>query len=505
MKKFNPASLQLIATFGIGLINLICYWFLLAAGALPQQMSLFFKLQAILGIAYFLILYLIEKLPPQASAHNAIFFKKMEMWILSAILAFALAYRIILLFDYPYLTDDIFRYIWDGRVWSHGINPFRFAPADPALIPIRDAIIYPQVNHPHIPTIYAPVLQLIFRMVASISPSIFAFKLSVVVFDCGTIFLLLLLLKHWQFALRRVIIYAWNPLVIIEIAGSSHLDGIGVFFLLLGFYLFEKRHTIFSGIAFAAAIMVKFVPILLLPFIVRKKNRNWTIIFLGSVTVTILLGYTPFLNAGEALFKAMFIYADKWRFNDSIFYLIFNALDLALPDAVVKIYVHSKGMMPDAETMRTMRTDLILIASKGLTGVMFCYVLACLFRCKAWKFSGQFTPDLLRIWIIIFGTLCILSPTLHPWYLIWILPLMVFEREKSWLVLSVSILWSYEIISRYAESGVWQESGWIKLAVFVPFYGVLIFEITRQWAYFSGLLRAGLPDRWRLDRKNAGK
>ena len=495
MKHRDAGSLQLIVITFIGLINLFGYAQFSAMGDFRQHMAYFYVLQAVLTAGYFFILLPDKKTDLRISATNAGQFNNRDIRILILILAFAAAYRIIMLFDYPYLTDDIFRYIWDGRVWGHGINPYRFPPADPALAPLRDAYIYPQVNHPHIPTIYAPLLQLLFRITAAVSPGIFAFKVMVVIFDCGTIWLLLLLLRHWQIPRQRIIIYAWNPLAIIEIAGSGHLDGIGIFFLLLAIYLLQKRQAMLSGLGLAMAILVKFVPLLLLPFAIKNRSTRWKLLFISASGLLILFAYTPFLHAGLSIFKAMFVYADKWRFNDSIFNLIFNFFDAILPEAAVKFYIHSKGMIPDLQSIRTMRTDLILLLSKGLAGVILLYIFACLYRWHNQTGRPMHERTLLRIWMIIFGAMCILSPTLHPWYLLWILPLTVFEREKAWLVLSITILWSYEIVFRFAATGIWEENGWVKLAVFLPFYAVLIFEIFRRKDIFTGILRSGLRRR----------
>ncbi len=501
MKNDRPFSIQFIALRVAGLINLICYFQIAGAGDLRQKMPFFFTVHAVLAASFLFIVILTHKkgslkLSSSTASLNQIF---TNSWIL--IIAFATVYRVALLFDYLYLTDDIFRYIWDGRVWGHGINPYLYPPAHPALSPVRDVFVFPQVNHPFIPTIYAPLLQILFRVTATISSSLLAFKLLVVFFDLANIGLILILLKRWNLPLHRVVIYAWNPLVIIETAGSGHIDGIGVFFLLLALYFFEKRKAMLTGFTFGLAILVKFVPLFLIPFALHQGKWRRQIAITLALALTLVIGYSPFLDAGTALFKAMFIYADKWRFNDSIFYLVYEFIDVALPDTAVKLYIHAKDMLPDAETMRSLRVDLVLLLSKGFVGMIFLYLLVSLFL--SLRTAGTICArKLLRIWLIIFGALCLLTPTLHPWYLLWILPVTVFMRGKAWLVLSITILWSYEIIFRYAADGIWRENGWVKLAIFLPFYFILFYETGQQRHILYSILRCCLPQNWMRRSEN---
>ncbi|KAA3613714.1 MAG: DUF2029 domain-containing protein [Calditrichaeota bacterium] len=491
----NPIfSNRLIIIFATGLVNLLCYFQIGQMGDLRQHMPVFFLRHFILAGAFLFLVFYLRKTEFSLAAGQANKSENNSQCLLILILSYSIIYRILVLFDYPFLTDDIFRYIWDGRVWGAGINPFLYAPNDPALFPVHDTVIYPHVNHPHIPTIYAPVLQILFRITAGISASILAFKILVTIFDLAVITIFLHFLARWKFPQIWILIYAWNPLVIIETSGSGHIDGIGVFFLLLSLLLFEKKKEIFSSIVLGLAILVKFIPLIIFPFTLLAKSRRQQLTMTATLAAILLLGYAPFLDAGTALFKAMFIYAEKWRFNDSIFFIIYEISDFIIPESLVKTYIQFKNLTVNAETLLTFRQDLILLISKGVLGVFFLYLIVSLYR---WlQKSGEITSrKLMKVWFVLFGSLCLITPTLHPWYLLWILPITIFHREKAWLVLSLTIVWSYEIVARYATTGIWQESGWIKLAVFTPFYALLLYEIWQHRVTIVAILKAGIPAR----------
>ncbi len=142
-------------------------------------------------------------------------------------LVFGLVFRITMLITEPSLSDDVYRYIWDGKVASHGINPFQHPPNADTLQTLRDSQYYPKINHREISTIYPPVSQMVFSVVYKIKPTVFAFKVVFLLFDLLTIAALLLLLRSLRLSLNRSLLYVWNPLIIVEFSGNAHADIIG--------------------------------------------------------------------------------------------------------------------------------------------------------------------------------------------------------------------------------------------------------------------------------------
>jgi len=157
-------------------------------------------------------------------------------------LIFAALFRISILFSPPYLSDDLYRYVWDGRVQSAGINPYRYIPADESLVKLRDDKIYPNINRrEYARTIYPPVAEGVFLLITRISESVTWMKAAMVGFEAIAVWALIQLLVSFGFARQRVLIYAWHPLVVWEFAGSGHLDAMVIAFIALALLAHRKR------------------------------------------------------------------------------------------------------------------------------------------------------------------------------------------------------------------------------------------------------------------------
>src|SRR5215468_5576634 len=147
------------------------------------------------------------------------------------VLIFATVFRLSILFAPPYLSTDIYRYIWDGRVQAAGINPYRYAPADKALAPLRDKAIYPAINRrEYAHTIYPPLAQFIYLAVTRVSEMVTWMKAALVGFEAVTLWALAALLASFGLPRQRVLLYAWHPLIVWEIAGSGHVDAAAIAF-----------------------------------------------------------------------------------------------------------------------------------------------------------------------------------------------------------------------------------------------------------------------------------
>ncbi len=194
----------------------------------------------------------------------------------------------------PFLSSDLYRYVWDGRVQRAGINPYRFIPADPALARLRDRAIYPHVNRrEYAPTIYPPAAQLLFRAVASVSQTPLAMKSAAVLMECLAIACLVSTLRHAGLPTARVLLYAWNPLAAWTFAGNGHVDAAAIGLLALALLLRVRGRDGWAGVALGAAVLVKFIPAAVVPAFWRSRWR-----FPAALVATLLLLYLPFLDAG---------------------------------------------------------------------------------------------------------------------------------------------------------------------------------------------------------------
>src|SRR5689334_10598199 len=210
-------------------------------------------------------------------------------------LVFAAFFRISILFSPPYLSDDIYRYVWDGRVQAAGINPYRYIPADEALAPLRDEKIYPNMNRRDTAhTIYPPVAEAFFLLVTRFSESVTWMKAAMIGFEAVGIWALIQLLTSFGFARQRVLIYAWHPLAIWEFAGSGHLDAMAVAFIALALLAHRKDADTWTGVLLACATCVKLFPIVLFPALYKRGSWKMPVAFV----VTVLIAYLPYLSVG---------------------------------------------------------------------------------------------------------------------------------------------------------------------------------------------------------------
>src|SRR5579859_3655750 len=221
-------------------------------------------------------------------------------WIeLGIILLGALIFRIMLLPLPPGLSHDSWRYLWDARVLLHGYSPYVYAPSDKVLLPLRDSLLYTNSRFRNVPTIYPPGAEAIYVLSYLLAPSnLFFLKGIFIVFDMVTCGALALLLARRGLDPRRVIIYAWCPLPVVEFAIQGHMDVITLMFMILAVlcagFSWRGSRTL-TGFLIGMATLTKIYPIFLLVVIMRR--RDWPLLF--TCLATIIVGYIPFLVLGH--------------------------------------------------------------------------------------------------------------------------------------------------------------------------------------------------------------
>ena len=252
---------------------------------------------------------------------------------LALVLAVAVAMRLIALAGPPFLSTDLYRYIWDGRVQSAGFNPYVLPPADPALRSLRDGVVYPRINRVETArTIYPPVAELLFRAVAAVSETPLAMKLAMLGFDLLAIAVLLRLLALAGLERSRVLIYAWNPLAVWEFAGNAHVDAALVGFLALAMLAHAAGRRAWTGAALAAAVLIKFFPAALFPaFWRRAARRDWQMP--AAMAAVIVGAYALFIDAGSNIlgFLPGYVAEENLESGGGIFWIDGLAQLMALP------------------------------------------------------------------------------------------------------------------------------------------------------------------------------
>jgi hypothetical protein len=313
-------------------------------------------------------------------------------------LLLAVLWQIPFLLKAPGSDDDIHRYLWDGRVQRLGYNPYVVVPSDPALAGLHTPETR-TLNNPDVPSPYPAGAQLFFRGVTAMHESIFALKLAFVFCGWAIVLVLLDILRCSGEGAHWVLAYAWNPLLATEVAGSSHIDIVGVLLVLVSAAALGRRWRTVGALALGLAVAVKLLPIVLLPLYWRRvRGRDAT---LAAVVVGLL--YVPFFKHGRIPIGSLGTYMQRFRFNDPVFAMLER---VAAPELVVGLAV--------------------------LVGFVTAFWLRS--KTSAWS-SDAFA------WPMAATLVC--APVVYPWYLLWLLP---FVRSASTVPL---ILWTVSIIPTY--------------------------------------------------------
>jgi alpha-1,6-mannosyltransferase len=338
--------------------------------------------------------------------------------VVAIALAFSAVWHVVFLLKPPGVDDDIHRYVWDGRVQRLGYNPYMLVPNDPKVAGLHTSETH-TLNHPDLPSPYPPGAQLFFRAVTAIHESVFALKVAFVLCDLVIVFVLLDVLRRIHKGAHWVLTFAWNPLLAIEVAGSGHIDIVGVLLLLVSAAALLRRWRAVAAVTFGLAVAVKFLPIVLLPlYWKRVRVRD---IALAAIVAGIL--YFPFLDHGRIPLGSLGTYVQNFRFNDPIF----ATLEQMISPQVAAGLALLAGFLV-AIWMRRRFSDL--------SADSFAWPMAATLFC---------------------------APVAYPWYLLWLLP---FLRSTSTLPIA---LWTMSIIPTYyvwhlrTLGRPWLVPGWIML------------------------------------------
>jgi hypothetical protein len=323
------------------------------------------------------------------------------------LLGIAAVVRLGVLLAPPYLSDDVNRYVWDGRVAAAGVNPYRYVPVDPHLEALRDDTIFPNVNRStYAPTIYPPVAEYIFFIATRVSESLTWMKATMVAFELAGVALLLRLLILFELPRERIIIYAWHPLTLWEFAGSGHVDAAVVTFVVLALWARRREAAWLTGIALAAASLVKFFPAIIFPALYRR----WDWKMPAAAAATVLAAYLPFLGAGSGVFGFLPGYVREEGLNSGSGFFLWNLLTSVAPplgELGVVIY------LPLAAAAIASLAIYVLLRDKTAD------------HCIAAAAALALAATLL------------LSPH-YPWYFVWIVPFLCFAPYPSVLYLTIA-------------------------------------------------------------------
>jgi alpha-1,6-mannosyltransferase len=378
------------------------------------------------------------------------------------ILAFACLFRATLFLATPVLSHDIERYLWDGRVLLSGHNPYADPPAAESLAGLRDGR-YERMDHIEVGTIYPPVAQLLFAAGAALGPGVLGIKAALIFADLLTMALLRRLLRMRGLPPGRLLLYAWNPLAVVEVAWSGHLEPAGVACVLIAAAGIIQKRDLRATLALTIAGLVKVLPFaLFLPLLRSLRARA-----LLLAPIVVAAAFWPFRSAGPDLFDGLGTYAGRWAANESLFGLVRAATVRLDPTPVLKgAIAFLRTRVPRSEPLDLLYPyvypEHLARAACALAALVFAVLLL----------RRRVEP--LRALYLMTGALLLLSPTLHPWYLLWILPWLCLFPSRAWLLLSGLVVLAYANIGS-AGSGH-DPHPWVRAAEYVPFYALLALD-----------------------------
>ncbi len=343
------------------------------------------------------------------------------------IVAGAILFRAAALAGEPALSDDLYRYLWDGRVQAAGIHPYRHAPLDEALEPLRDDQVWPRINHPELPTIYPPHAQAFFALLALSGAGVLGFRLAFVGLDLVLVWSLHLALRRAGAPQERLVLYAWNPLAVVEIAGSGHLEPLGVLPLVFAALAASHSRHIAAGAALGVASGAKLAPGVLLPSLVRRCGRGALLAWVLAVGALAL----PYAVWGDAVGAGLWAYAARWERNGLVYgalRALFEACDSgrSLGAALAALEAGAPWLpLPWGWLYEAVWPTRLARLSAGGAAVLWIGWLA-------WRGPRS----IWREWRLALGGLVLCSPTVHPWYWLWVLPFAARDASVFWLGLA---------------------------------------------------------------------
>ncbi len=377
----------------------------------------------------------------------------------------AILFRLLFLFAIPNLSQDFYRFIWDGRMILEGMNPYLYTPdsfVQNGKLPIAQAQeLYNgmgALSSSHF-TNYPPINQLCFVLAnlfpgKSILSSIIGLRLIIIAADIGTLYFGKKLLERLKLPSNRILWYILNPFIIIELTGNLHFEGVMIFFLVWSLYLLHSGKWKWAAVILACSISVKLIPLMFLPlffwwFVKKSDSPNGIkklILFYTIVGITTVLLFLPFFSMEfiNNYSQTVGLWFGKFEFNASIYYLV-RTIGFAITDY-----------------------NEIAIIGKALPIVSVLIILGfSFFR------NNNTIPKLATSILLTFTCYLFLSTTVHPWYIATLVILCVFTNYKFPLVWSIALVLSYLAYSNSANS----ENIWIIGLEYLIVYTVFIWEV----------------------------
>jgi alpha-1,6-mannosyltransferase len=360
------------------------------------------------------------------------------MWIA---LAAAFILRLSFISLSPIGSDDVYRYMWEGKLQSHWVNPYLYAPDAPQLDSLHTPLLPAAVNHPDMKTVYFPFSQWVFYSCYQLSgENIWGYKLILLIAELATLIGLLFLLRRLNIPPKYVLLYVLCPLPVIQFALDAHIDAVGLPLLIFGLFAYLRGNKISSYVLFALSISVKPVALLVLPIVfLHEKGLSRKAQVVAVPAIVVGGQFLPYVF-GSNPFEGLTQFAEHWTFNGAVF----ETLYLYFSD--------------------NQKTRLVC-------AILLCLSLLILYTRK---------KEPLDIFYFSVLLLLILSPVVHPWYVSWLAVVLPFARRWSGIVYASAVSLTVYTTVNYKLYGNWIQSPLILALEYIPVILLMFLELGRS-------------------------
>lgn len=417
----------------------------------------FVKLLSLYSALFFIAYLFIEKF-------------KLNFWILAGL---GIIFRLVFIVAIPNLSQDFYRFLWDGRLLLQGISPYLFTPDSAAAIHVtieqsKELIEgMGSLNASHFSN-YPPINQFFFAVAAlfagkSILGSVIVLRVLIILADVGILYLGKKLLEKMNLPIKNIFWYFLNPFIIIELTGNLHFEGVMLFFFVWALYLLFNGKWFWAAVLIGISVSVKLIPLLFLPLFLKyfisnatsaplsdsKLNRPKLLKFYVVIGITILMTFLPFLSSGfiQNFSSTIALWFQNFEFNASVYYI-----------------VRWFGF-------QIVGWNLIATVGKILPVLVLLFVLGVAFFRK-----NKSPKQLITAMLFAISFYFLLSTTVHPWYIATPLLLSVFTKYKFPIVWSFVVMLSY---SAYGKDG-FDEKLWLVALEYLVVIGFFVWELTQK-------------------------